>query len=164
MNDMHRLATTDAVPEGTAEPKGIPGFWLQCLANVDQIGEILGEEDVAALEALTDVTVDYSEDYATFTISFHFAENEFFTNSVLTKTYTVEPDLFDDNPTLIKSEGSTIDWKPSKDLTVHEIKKKQKAKSGKNKGQVRPVLCVVIRWNGASGRAIRYTVISSVSH
>lgn len=56
------------------------------------------------------------------------------------KTYTLTPDILEEkSPTLSGSSGTTILWKPSKDLTVTEVKKKQKAKSGKNKGQVRTV-------------------------
>jgi nucleosome assembly protein 1-like 1 len=59
---------------------------------------------------------------------------------VLTKKYVVNPDLLDDKaPALSKCEGCEIQWKEGKDLTVTEVKKKQKAKSGKNKGQVRMV-------------------------
>ena len=59
---------------------------------------------------------------------------------VLTKKYGVTPSLLDDTaPALTLNEGSEIDWKPSKNLCVKEVTKKQKAKGGKNKGQVRTV-------------------------
>ena len=49
----------------------------------------------------------------------------------------ISPDLLDDKaPALSESTGTDIDWKPSKNLCITEIKKKQKAKSGRNKGQV----------------------------
>jgi len=60
-------------------------------------------------------------------------------NTTLTKKYTIQPDLLDDNAMLDECFGTEIKWKEGKDLTVAEIKKKQKAKSGKNKGQVRTV-------------------------
>ena len=56
---------------------------------------------------------------------------------VLKKTYTVSPDLLDDkSPALTGHDSSVIEWLPGKNLCVTEVKKKQKAKSGKNKGQV----------------------------
>jgi len=52
----------------------------------------------------------------------------------------VTPSLLDDKaPALSDCQGCDITWKASKDLTVTEVKKKQKAKSGRNKGQVRTV-------------------------
>ena len=60
---------------------------------------------------------------------------------MLTKEYEVSPDLLDDrSPSLSDVIGCEIDWKESKNLPVTEIKKKQKAKSGRNKGQVRTVV------------------------
>ena len=58
----------------------------------------------------------------------------------LVKSYTVSPDLLDEkSPTLTEHSTSEINWKPGKNLCVSEVKKKQKAKAGKNKGQVRTV-------------------------
>jgi nucleosome assembly protein 1-like 1 len=52
----------------------------------------------------------------------------------------VTPSLLDDKaPALSDCQGCDITWRESKDLTVTEVKKKQKAKSGRNKGQVRTV-------------------------
>lgn len=93
-----------------------------------------------AVAALSNVTVEYSDDFTAFTLHFHFRENEFFSNSVLTKKYTVSPDLLDEkNPNLSEIDTTKIEWKDGKNLCVTEIKKKQKAKSGRNKGQVRTV-------------------------
>ena len=62
----------------------------------------------------------------------------------MTKRYGVSPDLLDDKaPALTLNEGSEIHWKESKNLTVTEVKKKQKARSGKNKGQVRTIVNTV---------------------
>lgn len=58
----------------------------------------------------------------------------------------MSPDLLDDKaPALSDTSCSEIDWKAGKNLTVVETVKKQKAKSGKNKGQVRQIyrLCFV---------------------
>lgn len=138
-------AASEAVEDEDEEDvDGIPGFWLQCLGAHHVTGELIAEEDVPALEALTSITCSYDESFSSFTLKFTFAENEYFTNTVLTKTYGVSPDLLDEKaPALTSNEGTAIDWKPTKNLTVTEIKKKQKAKSGRNKGQVRTVSTTV---------------------
>ena len=43
------------------------------------------------------------------------------------------------SPTLVEHQTSEIQWKEGKNLCVAEVKKKQKSKAGKNKGQVRTV-------------------------
>eukprot|EP01040_Poterioochromonas_malhamensis_P010337 gene10338-11244_t len=122
------------------EEKGVPSFWLTTIASNSVIGTLIAEEDVPALEALTNITVDYAEDFSAFILNFHFNENDFFTNTVLKKKYAVEPDLLDErSPSLSDIEGDEIQWKKGKDLTKQEITKKQKAKGGRNKGQVRTV-------------------------
>jgi hypothetical protein len=122
------------------EEKGVPSFWLTCLSSHPAMAHLFTQEDVPALESLTDITCVVDEEFKSFELSFHFAANEFFSNEVLTKKYFVDPDLLDDKaPALMKIEGCEINWKPSKNLCVKEITKKQKAKSGRNKGQVRTV-------------------------
>ena len=68
---------------------------------------------------------------------FTFKENEYFTNTELIKNYIVDPDILEiDNPSLESATSTEINWKPGKNLCVKEIQKKQKAKSGKRKGEV----------------------------
>ena len=64
--------------------KGVPSFWLQALANHPVTAEILQQEDTTALESLQDIKIEYDETYNTFTLSFEFQPNEFFTNTVCT--------------------------------------------------------------------------------
>ncbi len=53
----------------------------------------------------------------------------------------MSPDLLDEKaPSLADVEGTEIEWKAGMDLTVTETVKKQKAKNGKNKGQVKTVV------------------------
>lgn len=130
------------IEEGGEETdeKGVSDFWLTALSAHPNIGELITEDDMAALANLANITVEYSDDFTAFTLHFHFKENEFFSNKVLTKTYTVTPDLLDEkNPNLSEIDSTPIEWKDGKNLCVTEIKKKQKAKSGRNKGQVRTV-------------------------
>jgi nucleosome assembly protein 1-like 1 len=74
-----------------------------------------------------------------FTIEFLFAENPFFTNRSLIKTYEVQSLLTNEEPVLEKVIGTEIDWKKGKNLAFEEKQKKQRAKKGKNKGTVRYV-------------------------
>ena len=74
-------------PDATSEEvdddmKGIPGYWAQALLSHPSIREIVTEEDVPALEALSDVQCEYNEDYTSFKLTFYFEENEFFENQV----------------------------------------------------------------------------------
>ena len=60
--------------------------------------EVIGEDDEGVLEHLWDIGLAFDEgDAMGFTLSFHFHPNEFFTNSVLTKHYSMkcEPDKDD---------------------------------------------------------------------
>jgi hypothetical protein len=134
----------DTASKPEDEVKGIPGFWLQALTTNNSTSYLITEEDVPALESLVDIGCEYDDEFTSFKLSFYFKENEFFTNKILTKTYGVSPDLLDDkSPALTLNEGTEIDWKAGKNLTVVEEKKKQKAKSGKNKGQVRTVITTI---------------------
>eukprot|EP00128_Syssomonas_multiformis_P003258 Colp12_sorted_trinity150504_noHs@27579 len=127
--------------EEASDVKGIPGFWLTILTSHPSIGEMITDEDIPALEHLTDLTVAYGEAFEEFTLTFHFKENEFFSNKTLVKRYEVSPDLLDEKaPALSGVDGSEIEWKAGKNLTVAETVKKQKAKNGKNKGQVKTVV------------------------
>ncbi|RYG64987.1 NAP domain-containing protein, partial [archaeon] len=174
--------------------KGVTNFWFNVLDTHPGLSSLIAEEDIPLLEKLSDITVEYSETYESFTLAFHFEDNDFITNKVsldpsyigtvlvpdlllcayvpsvhtcrvvhvedisictylymltrtiiccaqvLTKKYVVSPDLLEEQaPALVDCETSAIDWKAGKNLTVTEVQKKQKAKAGKNKGQVRVI-------------------------
>ena len=76
-----------------------------------------------------------------FTLFFHFAENEYFTNSVLTKEYELrnlhdpECPLEYDGPEIFRSKGCKIDWKEGMDLTNKKVvlKRTKAGKKGKSK-------------------------------
>ncbi len=55
---------TTATAEGDAKGTvGVPGFWLQAMANHGMLQETIAEEDVGALEYLADVRCIDKEDY-----------------------------------------------------------------------------------------------------
>merc|ERR1711936_1353595 len=88
--------------------KGIPSFWLTIFKNVEMLAEMVQEADEPVLESLTDINVTFSED---------------------------DPFSFE-GPEIFKCTGCPIDWQKGKNLTVKQVKKKQKHKS---KGSVRTI-------------------------
>ncbi|XP_070562520.1 nucleosome assembly protein 1-like 1 isoform X3 [Ptychodera flava] len=117
-------------------PNGIPEFWLTIFKNVDTLSQMVQEHDEPILIHLEDIQVKFSEPGQTmgFTLEYHFSPNDYFTNKVLTKHYTMrsEPDETDpfsfEGPEIVSCTGCTIDWKKGKNVTVKVIKKKQKHK------------------------------------
>jgi len=123
--------------------KGIPDFWLTIFKNVEMLAEMVQEADEPALQKLYDITVTFSESSPMgFTLHFHFDKNDFFTNTVLTKQYEMKCEPQEDDPfafegpEIFKCVGCSIDWVKGKNLTVKQVKKKQKHKS---KGSVRVI-------------------------
>jgi nucleosome assembly protein 1-like 1 len=108
---------------------GIPEFWLSAMKNHVSLAELITDRDEAALKYLTDIRMEYLEKPG-FRLIFEFAENEFFTNKLITKTYIYQEEsgyggefIYD------HAEGEKIDWKAGKDLTVRVESKKQRNKS-----------------------------------
>jgi nucleosome assembly protein 1-like 1 len=63
------------------------------LSNNSLVGSRIFEPDEDALTYLQDIRLTELEgDNEGFTLTFHFAENPYFTNTVLTKTYHMDPD------------------------------------------------------------------------
>eukprot|EP00049_Salpingoeca_infusionum_P013298 m.248100 g.248100 ORF g.248100 m.248100 type:complete len:416 (-) comp15407_c1_seq5:2253-3500(-) len=125
---------------------GIPDFWVSALSNNEMISELIEKHDIEVLEALTDIRCELRPEPNTgFTLIFEFAENDYFTNSTLTKTYVLDPapedetDLIYVGPIFQRAEGTVINWKPGKNVTVKVEKKKQRRKGGAKAGRVRVV-------------------------
>eukprot|EP01012_Entosiphon_sulcatum_P006129 TRINITY_DN1285_c0_g1_i1.p1 TRINITY_DN1285_c0_g1~~TRINITY_DN1285_c0_g1_i1.p1 ORF type:complete len:371 (-),score=99.70 TRINITY_DN1285_c0_g1_i1:45-1157(-) len=115
----------------TTHEHGIPEFWLHALKNNEYTGDMITDRDEECLKHLTSLDCTLFEDPTKgFTLSFHFSENDFFTNTVLTKVYH----LLDEDTEIVldKAEGCEIEWKQGKNLTVVLKKKKQRHKGGKN--------------------------------
>jgi len=116
-------------------PSGVPQFWLTIFKNVDMLSEMVQEHDEPILQHLQDIKVNFSQSSPLgFTLEFYFDSNDYFTNTLLTKEYTLrgEPDENDpfsfEGPEIIKCKGCEIDWKKGKNVTVKLIKKIQKHK------------------------------------
>lgn len=82
------------------------------------------EQDQEALSYLEDLTCDVLEgDEHGFRLNFHFRENPYFENTVLSKTYRMADD---EEPMVEGLEGTEILWKPNQCLTMKTYKKKPK--------------------------------------
>ncbi|KAJ9101128.1 hypothetical protein QFC21_003346 [Naganishia friedmannii] len=112
-------------------PKGIPEFWLTALKNHSIIGEQITENDEEALKHLTDIKLEYLDTkQAGFKLLFHFSPNEFFEDSILTKTYYYQEDIgYGGEFVYDKAVGHEIKWKEDKDLTKTVEIKKQRNKN-----------------------------------
>jgi nucleosome assembly protein 1-like 1 len=119
--------------------QGVPQFWCAVMMQMEVVGELITEDDVDCLDHLVDIACEQLDDGKGFTLSFFFRENDYFTNPVLTKSYVI-PNLLlsEHDPSIVKIEGSAIDWKEGKSLTHRTVQKKQRGK-GKLAGQVRTV-------------------------
>lgn len=138
INDINEKIQLEDKGEKTSEEpvKGVPDFWLHAMKSTDILGSAIQPHDEPILQHLRDIRVHMkSEKPFGYTIEFVFEPNEFFTNTVLTKTYelTTDKDERDpfgyDGPALYKSVGCKIDWHKGKDVTMRVVKKKQKHKS-----------------------------------
>lgn len=108
---------------------GIPEFWLSAMKNQVSLAEMITDRDEEALKHLTDIRMEYL-DRPGFRLIFEFSENEFFTNKTISKSYFYKDEngyggdfIYD------HADGSQIDWKEDKDLTLRLESKKQRNKS-----------------------------------
>lgn len=129
----------EGAKEGGEEPKkedeqevamsGIPEFWLSAMKNQISLAEMITERDELALKHLVDVRMEYL-DRPGFRLIFEFSENEFFSNKTVSKTYYYKEESgYGGDFIYDHADGSKIDWKSEKDLTVRVESKKQRNKS-----------------------------------
>ena len=127
--------------------QGISSFWLDALKNNYMIGEMIMETDEPALASLVDIQYTRLADNHSFKLEFFFDKNNFFTNSILTKTFHFAKccEYEDQNATcgtagsssaaheelyrFDRMEGTAIDWLPGANLTVKVVKKTQRHKT-----------------------------------
>jgi len=98
--------------------EGRGDFWLRAMKAHASTGLNIRERDEKALRMLRDVacrTLPEPEGSG-FRLEFHFWPNEFFTNSVLSKTYYMSDS--DTSPVLQRVVGTGIHWKPGRNLTI----------------------------------------------
>ncbi|XP_006623622.1 protein SET isoform X1 [Apis laboriosa] len=108
--------------------KRIPNFWVTAFVNNKEIAEILEEDEEDALRFLNKLEVEEFEDIKSgYRINFHFDENPYFENDVLTKEFHLGSS---GDPA---SQSTPIRWKEGADLT-----KRAKTKAPL-KGRKRPL-------------------------
>ena len=115
--------------EAAEKVSGIPEFWLSAMKNQISLAEMITDRDEEALKFLTDIRMEYL-DKPGFRLIFEFADNDFFTNKIITKTYFYQNESgYGGDFIYDHAEGNEIDWKDGKDLTVRIEQKKQRNKS-----------------------------------
>ncbi|KAG0368096.1 hypothetical protein BC939DRAFT_461539 [Gamsiella multidivaricata] len=115
--------------------EGIPEFWLTVLKSHPQFTDVITEKDEDALKHLVDIRLSYFEKPG-FRLDFEFSPNEYFTNTTLSKTYFYQEELgYGGDFVYDHAEGTKIEWKEGKDLSVTIETKKQRHK-GTNKTRV----------------------------
>uniref|UniRef100_A0A1B6DHH7 Protein SET n=1 Tax=Clastoptera arizonana TaxID=38151 RepID=A0A1B6DHH7_9HEMI len=104
--------------------KRIPNFWVTAFVNHPQISAILEEEEEDCLHYINKLEVEEFEDIKFgYRINFHFNENPYFENSIITKEFHLGSSA---DPA---SQSTTIQWKEGQDLT--KIRKEKNTKSRK---------------------------------
>ncbi|KAJ5928004.1 hypothetical protein N7466_006960 [Penicillium verhagenii] len=117
--------------EATEALAGIPEFWLSAMKNQISLAEMITERDEEALKHLTDIRMEYLEQPG-FRLIFEFSENEFFTNKTISKTYYYKDESgYGGDFIYDHADGSKIEWKAEKDLTLRLESKKQRNKNTK---------------------------------
>ncbi|KAI0446606.1 NAP-domain-containing protein [Xylaria telfairii] len=113
------------------EVSGIPEFWLSAMKNQISLAEMITERDEGVLSSLVDIRMQYL-DKPGFRLIFDFAENDYFTNTTITKTYYYQNESgYGGDFIYDHAEGDKIKWKEGQDLTVRVESKKQRNKNTK---------------------------------
>jgi len=91
-------------------------FWVTTFINHPRISGILQDQEEDCLHYMTKLHVEDFDDVKTgYSISFHFKENPYFENEVLTKEFHLAAE--NSAPDFVQSSTSTpIKWKEGKDL------------------------------------------------
>lgn len=119
----------DETTSTATEMKGVPEFWLTAMKNMIALADLITAKDEEVLRSLTDIRLSYL-DVPGFRIEFEFADNEFFTNKVLTKSYYYQQQAgYGGDFIYDHAEGMDIQWNDGKDLTVKIETKRQRNKS-----------------------------------
>src|SRR5579871_104952 len=83
---MDETKDEDEAAEAGSDMNGVPEFWLSAMKNLISIASLITPKDEEVLRHLTDIRLAYL-DVPGFKIEFEFADNEFFTDKILTKSY-----------------------------------------------------------------------------
>lgn len=140
-----------SLKEGAPQPdtlpsdgkSGIPKFWLEVLSTNSVTQDLINEDvDTQVLEHLTDVRLVYTDKPLGFKLEFEFAENPFFTNKILTRSYEFADDIPKEelyvNSSLSpkNTAGTEIQWKDGKNITKKVTTTTQRNKKTGERRQV----------------------------
>jgi hypothetical protein len=99
---------------------GAGQYWMLAMIHDETVSKVIRGEDTRCLRYLIDVSNMYHEDGKGFTLSFTFASNPYFSNTILTKTYRVPNILIDGEPQLVNPtidgyipQSTSVDWYPN---------------------------------------------------
>ncbi|KAK6850805.1 hypothetical protein PG987_000439 [Apiospora arundinis] len=110
------LMTKDIFAKRQASIAKIPGFWSVVFDKAQALTAInVDRPEIPAGASTTDTGIDKFGEPRSMTITFHFKENDFFTDSVLAKTFYYR--YGNDGSTGLVSEPIKINWKAGKDVT-----------------------------------------------
>lgn len=110
--------------------KRIPNFWITAFINHPQVSGILDEEEEECLHFLNKLEVEEFEDIKSgYRINFHFDENQYFENKVLTKEFHLGTANDGEGPS---SQSTTILWKEGKNLLKQLLAKPFNNKKKRN--------------------------------
>lgn len=128
----------DRIEDNDGE-KGVSNFWLDVLQSNQTVSSTIYDHDEPVLAYLQDIRIKMENEKpaSSFSFEFEFAENPYFRNRVLTKTFEFKNQIDPKDPlkyrgpNLFRCIGCDIDWRPKKNVTVKLIKKKIKSKNRK---------------------------------
>jgi len=104
--------------------KGIPNFWVTAIQHHPDLAELMMEQDLKALEHLTNVEAKVVEgEPHSFALEFTFSENPYFENTTLTKTYHLSEHPAYGDIQFESVECPPIKWKTGKNLTKKTVTK-----------------------------------------
>ncbi|EGG15767.1 putative nucleosome assembly protein [Cavenderia fasciculata] len=111
--------------------KGIPQFWWTAMKNHQLIGEASAdsEHDDDIFAFVSNVSTQEPEGGDEFSVTFTFADNQFFSNKDLTITVNINQEEMD----LDSIDVTPIQWKDGKNFTVKKVEKTVKKKGPKGK-------------------------------
>lgn len=120
--DIEEYLGVKVTPDSLTDMSPIKEFWLKAMKNSDVLGEEIKEKDEEVLQHLTDVKVAREFQGAkekSMTLTFTFSDNEWFSNSTLTKKFILD----ERDGHAVSSVGTEIEWKDDKNITRKTVKK-----------------------------------------
>ncbi|RKP12153.1 hypothetical protein BJ684DRAFT_11916, partial [Piptocephalis cylindrospora] len=121
--------SSDAAAAAVQPATGIPEFWLTALKNHQLLAELITDADEDVLKKLTDIRLIYTDERPGFQLAFDFAENDYFTDPTLTKTYYYQQAGSIGDLVYERAEGCSIQWREGRDLSVTIQTKRQRHKA-----------------------------------